>query len=144
MFFIIFILFVLSVKSQGYCLRKLGIFNETANNTNQCFSSSSVNLTNCCFKCIVNGVTRCGSAYNYNIASCSQLTGSVLTQIQSDCGSTVTCSCNGGFDTSELFGTPLPTSSPTTQQQTNGYDTKNNLFIHILSFIVSYIIYHCL
>lgn len=141
----------INVHSQGYCLRLLGIFNESIGGS--CFSSPSVDLANCCFQCIVNGVTRCGSLYNYGVVSCSQ-SNQVLAQAQADCGAPITCQCTTGSNTSELFGTPLPTNSPTSSQNNGGTPTTNaptnsgekrlDLLMHITTFLSTFLLYFML
>jgi len=162
--YVILLVFVFSshirqTKSQPfyYCQRALGIFNEPGNASSQCFSSSSYDLMNCCFQCTISQggaiVTRCGSLYNYNVGACSQDPG-VLAQAESDCGGTnFQCQCVSGSDTSQVFGTSLPTATPTATNQptsdTNSIEPTNSankqnftllFMVTIWAIIVSFLV----
>lgn len=137
------------VNTQGYCRRADGIYNVTDGGF-ACLQSLTYDVNNCCFVCAIQNGTngtnaRCGSLFNFNVNLCEQST-TVIEQVKLLCGGTdFKCLCTTGSDTSELFGTPLPTTvapSATTNRPTfritndTASLTTNIMVLMAISFIV--------
>jgi len=108
-------------QAQTYCQRGQGFLYDPQN---QCFTSATYNIENCCFTCPVQNASGifqfCGSLYELGFATCGQ--SGALAAEQAACvaiggninAGSFACSCNAGSNKSQSTGyVPTATAAPT-------------------------------